>query len=154
MSISLWQLNWGPNHNDNSVVCHILFNTLSIPKHFFYPLLSGILFFNYLSDRERVCERTQEQGERERSRLPPCWAGSQMQGLIPGPWIHDLNCRQMLNQLKPPRRRYYQELFSEHPCFLRQSILEMGFLYKTLHMPTVCKKLCLCTWKKHRWIKI
>ena len=48
-----------------------------------------------------IWERAQQK-EREREKQTPRWAGSPMQGLIPGPWDHDLSQRQMLNRLSHP----------------------------------------------------
>ena len=52
--------------------------------------------------RERESTRERERastsrGQREREKQAPGEAGSLIQGLIPGPWDHDLSPRQMLN---------------------------------------------------------
>ena len=64
--------------------------------------------FIYLFERER--ERLRErvhtswgEQQREREKQASCWAGSPVEGSIPGPWDHDPSRRQPLNQLKPPR---------------------------------------------------
>ena len=65
-----------------------------------------ILSLYYLFDREREREQasTSKRGGRwrEREKDTPCWPGSPTQGLIPGPWDHDLSQRQMLNGLSHP----------------------------------------------------
>ena len=45
---------------------------------------------------------SQGEGQREREKQTPHWAGSLMQGLITGPWDHDLSQRQTLNWLSHP----------------------------------------------------
>ena len=58
-----------------------------------------------MHERACMCTHTQvekEQREEEREKQSPCWAGSPMWGLIPGPWDHDLSQRQLLNQLSHP----------------------------------------------------
>ena len=73
---------------------------------FFFKIL-----FIYLRERQRQRQRTHSrehnqdgraEGEGEAGWLAPHWAGSLAQCLIPGPWDHDLNWRQTLNQLSHP----------------------------------------------------
>ena len=42
------------------------------------------------------------EGQREREKQTPCWAGKSTRGWIPGPWDHDLSWRQSLNWLSHP----------------------------------------------------
>ena len=50
------------------------------------------LFRDFIYLRKRVCDReSMSQGEGQREKQTPHWAGSLMQGLIPGPWDHSLS---------------------------------------------------------------
>jgi len=60
---------------------------------FFFKLL-----FIYLTERERE----HKQGQEEREKQAPRCAESLTQGLIPGPWDHDLSQRQPLHRLSHP----------------------------------------------------
>ena len=71
------------------------------------PFLSVQFFFKkrfYLFNWHRDTEREHEQreGQREREKQMPHWAGSPTPDSIPGPRDHDLNRRQMLHQLSHP----------------------------------------------------
>ena len=52
--------------------------------------------------RERESKHEKGEGQRERGEQTTHWAGSLMQGWIPGPWEHDLSRGQTLNQLSHP----------------------------------------------------
>ena len=51
--------------------------------------------FTYLFDRESTSKGSGRQREMEKQ--APHGAGSTTQGWIPGPWVHDLSRRQMVN---------------------------------------------------------
>ena len=56
----------------------------------------------YLFERQRAREHELGEGQMERERQTPRWAGSPMQGSIPGSWDHDLSWRQKFNRLSHP----------------------------------------------------
>ena len=56
-------------------------------------------FYLFIWQRERKITSRQSSRKKERGKQAPCWAESLMQGLIPGPWDHDLSRRQRLNPL-------------------------------------------------------
>ena len=66
-----------------------------------FDCLFKILFI-YLTERESMREHKHGELQREREKQTPCWAGSPMWCSIPGPWDHNLNQRQTLNQLSLP----------------------------------------------------
>ena len=51
-----------------------------------------------MRERKKMSEGQEQREEKQ----TPRWSGSLTQGLIPGPWDHDLNWRQMLNWLSHP----------------------------------------------------
>ena len=91
------------------IICR--FNTVSVkvPTSWFWNIYSQGLFLKYLFIYclrfylfETVRELEQGEGQREREKQTPHWAGSPMCGLIPGPQDHDLTWRQQVNQLSHP----------------------------------------------------
>ena len=69
---------------------------ISFSKHAVWvkSLHSFLFLFVYLFTNEQGRE-----GQREREKQTPRWAGSLTQGWIPGPWDHDLSWKQILNRL-------------------------------------------------------
>ena len=74
------------------------------PGQFFFFFLKILFIWERASERasEHVCMREYKWKEGQREKHMPCWAGSQNQGSIPGPWDYDLSQRQKLNQLSHP----------------------------------------------------
>ena len=109
------------------------------------------------------------EGEREREKQIPHWTESPTQGLISGPWGHDLNWRQTFNQLSHPGaplmaflasiRSRFMPLFILSVFAFRNDILSLGiwimreFLLVSdpVHTQGVDRQLELHSWTLRDW---
>ena len=73
-----------------------------VPCFLFVFIFFFLRLYLFIWQREHANTSRGSHRQREREKQAPHWAGNLMQGLIPGPWDHNLSWRQMPNQLSHP----------------------------------------------------
>ena len=92
------------------------------------------LFILFIHEREREVHMSWGEGQRERDKQTPHWAGSLKQDSVPGPGDHDLSQRQTLNQLSHPGTPRYH-------FFDGCVVFHCVYIYIRIY---VCMNMCVC----------
>ena len=129
-SINKIVVNCTQHYMTGSIEIHVTFLKSNLWRGIMF-LLNIFKLFTLLFLKDFIWERestSKREGQREKEKQIPCWAGNGTLNSVPGPWDQDLGRRQMLTWLSQPGALFtlldlcFKDLISEVLIYKQKSL--------------------------------